>query len=465
MQDMTKGKTTRLIVMFAIPLLFGNLLQQVYSMVDTFVVGRFVGYQALASVGVTVEVVQLLIGLALGLANGISVITAQYFGAKDYDRARRSVAMGTVLCGVASVVIGIIGVIAARPIYHLMQTPGDIIDGAVIYTVIMFAGAPATLLYNYVSSVLRAFGDSKTPVIGLVIAALVNIVLDLIFVIVFGWDVAGVAIATLISQLLSGVICSLWAMKKLPILKFKKSDFAWDGQLAAAQLKVGIPLAFQQSVLAVGRVFMQAILNTLGSLTVASYTVVARIDVFLYSCLSAFGIATTTYAAQNFGAGRIDRIKKGINGACVVTVSIAVGFTIVANILAETIMRAFVGSEATKVIAMGVQYIRTATLFYPLLGVIFVMHSAEQGIGKAVYAMIASFVELAARPAAAWFLTAAFGYTGFIFANPAAWTSAFLMVFISYKLIMGKMMKEWDVNVKEAKLLGGEKTKRAEVLS
>ncbi len=444
MQDMTKGPTTKLITMFAIPLLFGNLLQQLYSMVDTIVVGRYVGYQALASVGATVAVVQLLIGVALGISNGVSVITSQYFGAKKENMVRKSVAMGILVCGAASVVIGIVGVLLAKQAYVWMKTPDDIMDGAVLYTVIMFAGAPATLLYNYVSSVLRAFGDGKTPVIGLFIASVVNVVLDLVFVVLFGWGVAGVAIATLIAQLAAGLLCGIYAIKKLPILKFQKGDFIWHNEIVKEQLKVGIPLAFQQSVLAMGTVFMQVVLNGLGSLTIAAYTVVARVDVFLYSCLSAFGTASTTYAAQNYGAGRIDRIRTGIKGACVVTVSFCVVFMIIVNLLATTLMKAFVGSGEVEVIAMGVQYIRLATMFYPLLGVIFVMHSAEQGIGKAVVAMMASFVELAARPAAAFFLTAYFGFTGFCFANPAAWSSAFIMVFFSYNLIMKRMYKQFE---------------------
>lgn len=444
MKDMTHGPTTKLIVMFAIPLLFGNLLQQLYSMVDTIVVGRYAGYQALASVGATVAVTQLLLGIALGMSNGVSVITSQYFGAKQEDKVRKSVAMGLLICGAASVLISFAGIAFARQIYILMQTPADIIDGAVLYTVIMFAGAPATLLYNYVSSVLRAFGDSKTPVIGLLIASVVNVVLDFVFVIVFHWGIAGVAIATLIAQLIAGVVCGIYALRKLPILKFQKNDFKWDKEMVSGQLKVGIPLAFQQSVLAMGTVFMQVVLNTLGSLTIAAYTVVARIDVFLYSCLTAFGTAATTFGAQNFGAGKIDRIRQGVKGACVVTVSFCILFSIIVNLLASPLMQAFVGPDEVEVIQMGIQYIRIATLFYPLLGVIFVMHSTEQGIGKAVIAMMASFVELAARPSAAFFLTRTFGYTGFCFANPAAWTSAFIMVFVSYMIIIRRMQKQFD---------------------
>lgn len=441
MKDMTKGSPTKLILLFAIPLLFGNLLQQVYSMVDTLVVGRFVGYQALAAVGATVSVVQLLLGLALGISNGVSVVTAQYFGAKQENHARKSVASGMLLCGLASVIIGLAGAFLARPVYELMRTPEDIIDSAVLYTVIMFVGAPATMLYNYVASILRAFGNSKTPVIGLLIASVINIALDLLFVVVFHWDVAGVGIATVISQLVSGLLCGWYALRKLPILRFQKGDFDWDGKMVAAQLKVGIPLAFQQSVLALGIVFMQAVLNTLGSLTIAAYTVVSRIDVFLYSCMSAFGTAATTYGAQNYGAGKISRIKKGVRGSCIITVSICILFTLAVNLLAPQLMQAFLGQEEIEVIGMGTQYLRIAPLFYPLLGMIFIMHSTEQGIGKAVIAMLASFVELVARPAAAYFLTAWFGFTGFCFANPAAWSSAFIMVVVSYLLIMKKMGK------------------------
>lgn len=447
MKDMTKGPVTKLILLFAVPLLFGNLLQQVYSMVDTLVVGRFVGYQALAAVGATVSVVQLLLGLALGISNGVSVVTAQYFGAKLENNVRKSVATGMVLCGGASVIIGLAGALCARPIYELMQTPEDIIDSAVLYTVIMFIGAPATMLYNYVASILRAFGDSKTPVIGLLIASVINIVLDLVFVVVFHWDVAGVGVATVLSQLVSGILCGLYALRKLPILKFRKGDFTWDGNMVRAQLKVGIPLAFQQSVLALGIVFMQVILNTLGSLTIAAYTVVARIDVFLYSCMSAFGTAATTFAAQNFGAGRIDRIKKGVRGSCVITVSICAAFTLLVNLFAFQLMRAFLRPDETEVIGMGVQYLRLAPLFYPLLGMIFIMHSTEQGIGKAVIAMLASFVELIARPAAAFFLTAWFGYAGFCFANPAAWSGAFIMVVVSYFIIMRNMGRKQKAGI------------------
>lgn len=450
MQDMTKGPTTKRMVKFAVPLLFGNLLQQLYSMVDTIVVGRYVGYQALASVGATVAVVQLLIGVALGISNGVSVITSQYFGAKKEVMVRKSVAMGILVCGASSAAIGLAGVLLARPAYVWMKTPDDIIEGAIVYTAIMFAGAPATLLYNYVSSVLRAFGDSKTPVIGLFAASAVNVLLDLIFVIIFGWGVAGVAAATLIAQLSAGVLCGIYAIRKLPIVQFQKGDFTWHPEMVKEQLKVGIPLAFQQSVLAMGTVFMQVVLNGLGSLTIAAYTVVARIDVFLYSCLSAFGTAATTYAAQNYGARRIDRIRTGVRGACMVTVSFCICFTAAVNILATVLMNAFVGGGEPEVIAMGVKYIRLASVFYPLLGVIFVMHSAEQGIGKAVAAMMASFVELAARPTAAFFLTRYFGFTGFCFANPAAWSSAFIMVVVSYMLIMKRMHKQFEKEHKPA---------------
>ncbi|MFV0361959.1 MAG: MATE family efflux transporter [Suipraeoptans sp.] len=438
-KNFTRGSISRAIVHFALPLLLGNLLQQLYSVVDTVVVGRFVGYRALASIGASTAVVQLLIGFALGITNGISVETAQALGANEENKVRKSIAIGLILSLSVSLIFSGLGIVSVRPLYSLLQTPNDILDGTIQYSIIMFIGAPVTLLYNYVSAILRAFGDSKTPTIGLLIATVLNILLDLTFVILFGWGIKGVAVATLISQMISGVICGFYALKHIPMMRTKKDDFTWNAEIVSEQLKVGIPMAFHQSVLAIGSLFMQAVLNTLGSMTIAAYTLAVRIDVILYAGLSAFGTTVTTFTAQNYGAGRLDRIKKAVRFTSKVTVCICLFFVLALLAFSPQIMKIFIGNNEVEVIRLGVMYVRINSLFYPLLGIMFVILHAQQGLGRPGIAMCSSLVELAIRPVAALVLAQQFGFAGFRFANAIAWSCSFTMLVVSYAIIMRKL--------------------------
>jgi putative MATE family efflux protein len=402
----------------------------------------------LASIGASAAAIQLLIGFALGISSGIAVVTAQKLGAKDENMVRKSVAMGWVVSLTASLILGGLGVIFIRPLYSLMQTPADDIDGAVIYATMMFVGAPATLFYNYVSAILRAFGNSRTPLLGLMIAAVLNIVLDLVFIVVLGWGLREVAIATLISQTVSGLICVRYALKRIPMLRFKKTDFFIDGSILKTQLKIGIPMAFHSSVLAIGSLFMQAVLNALGSLTIAAYTLANRVDVFLYACLSAFSAAATTFTAQNYGAGNLERVKHAVKRTTMITVSICLAYVILLALFSPQLMQLFVGADEVEVIGLGVMYVRINSLFYPLLGVMFIMLSAQQGLGRPAVAMCSSLVELAIRPLAAFLLARQFGFAGFRFANAAAWSCSFVMLVTAYLVIMKNLEKSSALKAK-----------------
>lgn len=280
--DMTTGKIMPILISFAMPVMIGNLFQQLYSMVDTAVVGRGVGAQALAAVGVTSPVTQLLLGLMIGMTSGMSVVIAQHFGSGSQEKTRRAIASGIVLITVISAFVTVAGILLCRPLFRFINTPEDIMDGAVLYSVITFAGTAAAAAYNYEAGVLRAFGNSVIPLAFLVLTSLLNVGLDLLFVLSFGWGIAGVAVATLLSQLISAALCLAYMVKKVPQVRLTKADWKWDGQMALQHIRTGVPMAFFSSLLAVSFLVLQAALNALGSGDVAAYTAGSKMDTLVY---------------------------------------------------------------------------------------------------------------------------------------------------------------------------------------
>ena len=292
--DMTTGSPMRLIVMFTIPLLIGNVFQQLYSMADTVIVGRTIGVQALAAVGATGPLCFLVLGFFFGFSSGVTVVTAQRFGAKDARGVRRSIAMATTLCTAISAAATIGSVILTGPLLRLMNTPEDIFDGSYAYLVVIFIGIGATVFYNLISGIIRALGDSRTPLIFLIIASILNIALDFIFILWFGMGVAGAAWATVISQLASGVWCLQFARRKYSQFQLKRQDWRFDWNFAWEHLRIALPMAFQFSITAVGVIVMQTVLNTFGSTAVAAFTAAAKIDQLAVQPGFSIGIAIAT---------------------------------------------------------------------------------------------------------------------------------------------------------------------------
>lgn len=295
--DLTDGKPGKLILFFTIPLLIGNLFQQFYSMADTIIVGRTINVYALAAVGATGAISFLILGFVQGITSGFSVITAQRVGADDEEGIRRSVATSLILSVGATIVFTILSVFTARPLLELMRTPSDIIDDAYRYIIVIYYGIVAAVFFNLFSSILRALGDSKTPLLFLIVACAINIVLDFVCILTFHMGVAGAGWATIIAQAVSAVLCLFYSLKKFPVLRLKKEDFAFSWRFAWEHLRIGIPMAFQFSIIAIGVMIMQAALNDFGSQTVAAFTAASKIENIVTQPLNSLGVTASVFAA------------------------------------------------------------------------------------------------------------------------------------------------------------------------
>lgn len=436
--DMTHGTPWKLLLSFSVPLLIGNLFQQFYNMADTIIVGRTLGVKELAAVGATGCISFLVIGFVQGLTSGLAVITAQRFGARDEDGVRRSVATSIIISAAITAVVTLISTLGCRSMLDIMNTPDDIIDNSYSYIFVIFAGACAPVFFNLFSSILRSLGDSKTPLLFLIATCILNIVLDFAFILIFHMGVAGAGLATVISQLISGAACLVYSIKRFPILRLKRGDWAFSWRFAWAHLRVGLPMAFQFSVTAVGTMILQSALNSLGSIAVAAYTTATKIDQLATQPVYSFGVALATFTAQNYGAARPDRIKRGVlsctvisSGACVVGCALVL-------ILCPFLVRIFVGGGQEDVLGMVKHYLMINSTCYIILGVLFIFRNVLQGIGSAAVPFFAGVFELVTRSAIAFMLLGTLQYTAICIAGPAAWLSAAAPLTIAYTVIMRK---------------------------
>ncbi len=444
---MTKGSPYKLMIAFSIPLIFGNIFQQFYSMVDTIVVGRFVGVQALAAVGATSGFNFMVIGFAQGLTMGFSVIISQRYGAKDYANMKKAYAMGIYCALLCSLVISFFFTLFSKPLLELVKTPYDIIDDANTYISIIYIGLTAVIYYNLFSSVLRAVGDSKSPLIFLLIASVLNIVLDLVLVIAVPLGCAGVAIATVVSQLISAVSCYIYTTIKYPMFKLCRKDFKIDPFLCKRLLKIGLPGALQFSVCAIGVVIVQAAINNFGSDTVASYSVGVKIENVITVIYPVLGMAISTYAGQNLGAGNYNRIKSGFKASVILMIIATVITTLLANFLAEPLAYLFVDKQTTdpKIIEDCVFYVRTISYFFLFLGSIFVFRTGCQGLGSGTVPMISSISELVIRCITAFTLPDMLGYLGVVLASPLAWVAAGVICPVCYNILIKTIKKQLKI--------------------
>ena len=441
-RQMTTGNPAKQIVFFAIPLLIGNLFQQLYNIADTFIVGRTIGVHALAAVGSTGSLIFLIFGFAMGVSNGVSMITAQRFGAGDEAGVRRSVATSAWIGLFTSIVLSAIGVPLTRPILELMRTPADIIDDAHSYLVVIFAGIAALMLFNLLANAIRALGDSKTPLIFLAIACVLNIILNYILILGFGMGVGAVAWGTVIAQLASSLMCIWYIKKKLPMLHLKKEDWKLTKADFILHARIGIPMGFQTSIIGMGAVVLQFVLNGLGALAVAAFTAAIRIEQIMMLPLMSFGMTMGTYSAQNYGAGKLDRIKKGVFQCVIIAVSIAIVGGITSILFGYQIAAVFVGREMTEVLVMAQTYLRISGTFLWILALLFVFRFTLQGLGKGVAPLFSGAMELGARVFAALFLVGSFGFVGVSWASPLAWIGAAAPLMIMYFVTMRKLTQE-----------------------
>lgn len=435
-KDLTKGSPARLIIYFAIPLLIGNVFQQLYSMVDAVIVGRYVSEEALAAVGVTGAIFFLVIGFVQGVTSGFSIVTAQRFGAGDEAGVRKSVGISIWLSVILTVILTVISVATARPLLNLMNTPDNIIEDAVLYITIIYAGIFASMYYNLVSGIIRALGDSKTPLYFLILSAVFNVVLDLFFIIKLHLGVAGAGYATVLSQLLSAVFCTFYMAKRYDILRLTKEDMRFDREDARIHLSIGIPMALQFSVTAIGVMVMQAALNRFGSTAIASFTAAVKVEQLVNQPMNALGITMATYCGQNLGAGRMDRIRKGMRSCMKILVLMVLFAAFVSIFGGRAITGLFVKNPTEAIYHYAGQYLNTISVFYPALGLLLVFRSALQGMGEALYPMLGGVLELVSRLVVSLTLPAFFGYTGICLASPIAWTTAIIPLIIRYLILM-----------------------------
>ncbi len=435
----------RLILGFSVPLLFGFLFQQFYNLVDTLIVGRFLGVDALASVGSTGSLNFLIIGFCMGVCNGFAIPLAHKFGAGDHRGMRAFMMNAVYLAVIFSAVMTVATVLLCRPILMLMRTPDNIIDGAYAYIVIIFAGIPATYLYNLISGIIRSMGDSRTPVVFLTLASVLNIALDLVFIITFDMGVAGAALATVISQAVSGIGCLVYSLKKFEILRTDQEERRVNLSYMATLCGMGVPMGLQYSITAIGSVVLQSAVNALGSNAVAAMTAGSKIGLFFCCPFDALGSTMATYGGQNVGAKKMDRIQTGLKSCSV----LGIGYSIVAFLIllfaGEHLALFFVEQAEGQVIAEVQRFLLINSMFYIPLAFVNIVRFLIQGMGYSKFAILAGVFEMFARTLVGFVFVPIFGFMAACFASPVAWVFADIFLFPAYFHVFKKTKKMLNV--------------------
>jgi len=431
-RDMTEGTPMKLIIQFAVPLLFGYLFQQFYSLVDTVIVGRFLGVSALASVGATGSINFLIIGFCMGVCNGFAIPVAQCFGARDEKALRKYVTNSAWLSGIFAVIMTVIVTLLCRTILVWMKTPEDILEGAYQYIIIIFIGIPVTYLYNMLSGIIRSLGDSKTPVLFLVLSSVLNIILDLFCIIRLNMGVSGAAVATVISQGVSGVLCFFYMKKKFSILSMEKEDWKIDVHYMKNLINMGVPMGLQYSVTAIGSVILQSAVNTLGSLAVAAVTAGSKIGAFFCCPFDALGSTMATYGGQNVGAGKLERIGKGARSCVILGTVYAVLAFLFLFIFGKNLAVLFIEPDQLEILDRVHLYLLLNSGFYIPLALVNIIRFLIQGMGFSRFAIFSGLFEMIARTLVAYLFVPVWGFQGACLANAVAWLFADLFLIPAY---------------------------------
>ena len=434
--DMTTGNPMKIIFNFTLPIFIGNVFQQFYNMADAVIVGKFVGNKALAAVGSTGTIMFLIYGFVVGMTAGFTVLTAQKFGAGDMPAMRRTVAGASFLSLLVGLVLTAAFMAFMKPWLTLMHTPEDIFADAYAYIMIISAGILAQMLYNLLASILRALGNSRVPLYFLILSALLNIVLDLVFIIVFHMGAAGAAAATVISQGVSGALCLVYIVKKVPLLHMTREDWKLSGALLGTQIRIGIPMALQYSITAVGTMMVQASLNILGSTLVAAYTAAGKIEQIVTQAYVAMGTTMATYGAQNMGAGNISRIRQGFKASTVIGVVYAVVSAALVMTVGKYMTYLFVSEDVALIMDSVNTYLVCAGIFFIPLAIVNIYRNGIQGLGYGLLPMMAGVAELAGRGVVAVIAARQKSYLGVCLASPAAWVLASLLLIGMYYYVV-----------------------------
>jgi putative MATE family efflux protein len=441
-KKMTEGPPLRLILGFAVPLFLSFLLQQLYGIVDMIVVGRFIGVKALAGVGASGSINFLIIGLCIGICSGFAIPVAQKFGAGDYVMMRRFIANGVWLAVIFAIIITAVTVAFCDNILLMMNTPADIYEYSNTYIFIIFCGIPTFFLYNLLASVMRALGDSRTPLKILAVSSVISLILNIIFVVGFGSGVAGVAVATVISQFLSGWMCLFFLLRKFPILHIKKEEWQWQTPLALSLCAAGIPMGAQYSIVAIGSVILQSSVNTLGSGAVAAVTAAVRINVFFHCPVDALGSSMATYGGQNVGAGRLERLDKGLKASVKLGIFYSLAAAAIIWIFGRQLLTLFVAASEIQILKDAYLFMRIGTIFYINLSLVTIYRFLIQGMGFGYVAIFAGICEMFARAISGIILVPVFGFIGAAIAGPFAWILAGLFLIPAYKHCKKKLKRQ-----------------------
>lgn len=444
-KDMTTGSPMKLILGFAVPLLFGFLFQQFYSVVDTVIVGQFLGVKALAGVGSTGSLNFMIIGFCMGVCNGFAIPVAHKFGAKDFSGMRQFIANSIWLSAVFAVAMTAAVVLLCRNILTWMNTPADIFEYAYIYILIIFWGIPASYLYNLLSGIIRSMGDSKTPLMFLLLSSVLNIGLDLLCILTFHMGIAGAAAATVVSQLISGVLCLFYMKRKFDILEITKEEWKVNFGHMRMLCGMGVPMGLQYSITAIGSVILQTSVNSLGSVAVAAVTAAGKVSMFFSCPFDAMGSTMATYGGQNVGAKKLDRLGKGLFSCSILGIGYALAAFAVLFFAGDVFTGLFVNEGGAEIIADARQMLVIMSAFYIPLAFVNIIRFMIQGMGFSAFAVLAGVCEMVARALAGIFLVPAFGFTGACFASPLAWilADAFLIpAYIHVRRKLGRIMGE-----------------------
>ena len=442
-KDMTSGKPLSLIVSFALPLMVGNIFQQLYTVVDTMVVGKALGVDALAALGATDWLYWMILGMIQGITQGFGILMAREFGGKQFEQLRCVVGNAATLALICAGGFLLIGQLSAEPILRLLNTPEAILPYSLLYLRVMVCGVPIVMLYNLCACILRSLGDGKTPLNAMIVAAVTNILLDLLFVLIFRWGIAGAAAATLIAQLVSGIFC-LFRIRKIDFMNLKAKHYALSGAMAGRLLPLGFPMALQNAIIAIGGMIIQGVVNGYGVAFIGGFTASNKLYGVLEIAATSYGYAMITYVGQNLGARKIPRIRKGMGCAVVVSLITSVFIAAIMMLFGRTIIGGFISGTAQEVsqaIDVGYTYLCFMSVCLPVLYILHVTRSAVQGMGNTILPMVSGIAEFIMRTGGVLLLPALMGENGIFLAEVLAWIGADLILVPSYFVTIHKISR------------------------
>ena len=438
-RDMTTGNSAKQILKFSLPLLIGTVFQQFYNMVDSIIVGKFLGTQPFAAVGMTGSITFFVLGLVFGACSGFAIPVAQDFGAHDEAGVRRCVANIIHIGVIFGLAMTLATTLLTRQILVWMDTPEELMQDAYDYLFWIFLGIGSLMLYNLLAGILRALGDSTTPLIFLILSSLLNIGLDILLVWTLNVGVKGAAIATVIAQLISGLCCLVFMIRKFPMLRLTRKDLRPDLPTIRRLSGIGFPMGLQFSITAIGSIILQKSVNALGTTIIASVSAAAKVQNFVVSPMDAFGVSMATFAGQNYGAGKIDRVRRGVRQVFLMLTAYSLLALGIVYFFGSTIALLFVDASETEILACTQHFLIMNGLFYIPLGVIYALRNTLQGVGFSKIAMLSGLFELVARSVMGLFVVPKFGFSAVCLAHPSAWIMADLILIVLYSILMKRL--------------------------